>query len=77
MLLFLYIENWRKKDKKTTYDLARESILHLLHKDLTTKESLNIFEDISAEFIIKMGERLENINREQKLLEIFLEKVNK
>jgi hypothetical protein len=68
----LYFENRAKKDKKTDYDLAKDSILHLLHKELTTEESLILFTEIKKEFISKMRERSLEVKKENELLDNFL-----
>jgi len=65
---------WQKRQEKvkqTEISTARESILFLLSNELTTEESVNLFNDVYSVYVNRMNQRLVEINNEKVVLEQF------
>lgn len=67
-------ENRKRKEAQQKYKTSKESIEYLLHKDLTTHQSVKLFQEVSEVFTLKMTQRLTVITEEKDVLEKFLHK---
>jgi len=70
--LILWLENRREKEIKTEIERNKETILYNLTENKSTEQSIEMFNDISEQFINLMAERLEKISQEKSVLESFL-----
>jgi len=70
--LILWLENRREKEIKTEIERNKETILYNLLENKSTEQSIEMFNDISEQFINLMAERLEKISQEKSVLERFL-----
>jgi len=70
--LILWLENRREKEIKTEIERNKETILYNLTENKSTEQSIEMFNDISEQFINLMAERLEKISQEKSVLERFL-----
>jgi hypothetical protein len=72
------IKSWRENRKQSNHErelmTRKETILYNLLNDLTTEESLNMFEDINSLFLSNVNSRLQSISEEKLLIEKFLSK---
>ena len=70
------LKDWREKysQKEKLQDLInrRESTMHNLLVNLTTEESINMFNEISVLFYNAAEKRLKEVNEEKDNLEKFL-----
>ena len=70
------LKDWREKysQKEKEADLInrRESTMHNLLVNLTTEESINMFNEISVLFYNAVEKRLKEVNEEKDNLEKFL-----
>lgn len=67
-----WLEKNKKREKQNRYELSKESIEYLLHKDLETEESIKLYNEINTSFKTKMQERLTRVTNEKTALENFL-----
>lgn len=67
-----YIEAKRVKEKQLEFEVKRASILHAFATDLDSKESIQMYEEISAVYYRNMAARLDKITWEKKAIEEFL-----
>jgi hypothetical protein len=70
--LILWLENRREKELKTEIERNKETILYNLLENKSTEQSINLFNNVSEVFIIKMKERYEKVSLEKDVLEEFL-----
>lgn len=70
--LILWLENRREKELKTEIERNKETILYNLLENKSTEQSIEMFNDISEQFINLMAERLEKVSEEKSVLESFL-----
>jgi len=74
------IKSWRqrladylqKSEKETKIKDKKQLILNLLQENLTTEESINLFNTVSELFTNKMKDRLEEVSLEKDALTVFL-----
>lgn len=74
------IKSWRqilatylqKTEKETVIKDKKFLILNLIQENLTTEESINLYNTISEMFIDKMKNRLEEVSLEKDVLSVFL-----
>ena len=70
--LILWLENRREKEIKTEIERNKETILYNLLENKSTEQSIEMFNNISEQFINLMTERLKVVNEEKSVLESFL-----
>jgi adenine-specific DNA methylase len=70
--LILWLENRREKEIKTEIERNKETILYNLLENKSTEQSIEMFSDISEQFINLMAQRLEKVSEEKSVLERFL-----
>jgi len=70
--LILWLENRREKEIKTEIERNKETILYNLLENKSTEQSIEMFNNISEQFINLMTERLKVVNEEKSVLEKFL-----
>ena len=68
----LWREKSREKEKIKELEKTKESILHYLSTNLTTEESINIFNQVEEEYRELMKARLKAVSVEKVTLESFL-----
>jgi len=67
------VANWlQKSEKETVIKDKRVLILNLLQENLTTEESINLYNEVSELFVSKMQSRLEEVSLEKDVLSVFL-----
>lgn len=67
------LANWlQKSEKETKIKDKKVLILNLLQENLTTEESIDLYNCISELFINKMQSRLEDVSKEKDVLSVFL-----
>jgi hypothetical protein len=72
------VSNWWKnftspeQEQRDLISDKRKNIIKSLRDNLTTTESIDLFEDIEALFRLKMAERLAQVVQEKEKLEEFL-----
>jgi len=71
--LILWLENRREKELKTEIERNKETILYNLLENKSTEQSIEMFNDISEQFINLMAQKLIKINEEKVALENFVE----
>lgn len=77
------IKSWRqilatylqKTEKETVIKDKKFLILNLIQENLTTEESINLYNTISEMFIDKMKNRLEEVSLEKDVLSVFLNQI--
>ena len=70
--LIIWLENRREKEIKTEIERNKETILYNLTENKSTEQSIEMFNDISEQFINLMVERLKRVSEEKSVLEKFL-----
>jgi len=70
--LILWLENRREKEIKTEIERNKKTILYNLLENKSTEQSIEMFNNISEQFINLMTERLKVVNEEKSVLEKFL-----
>jgi len=70
--LILWLENRREKEIKTEIERNKETILYNLLENKSTEQSIEMFNNISEQFIDLMAQKLIKINEEKSVLESFL-----
>jgi predicted transcriptional regulator len=69
-----YIESKKKKEADTSYKVKRETILFVLDDEGTSEQSIQMYEDISSAFKLKMSQRLDRVTWEKRAIEEFFNK---
>lgn len=62
----------KKSEKETVIKDKKVLVLNLLQENLTTEESIDLYNNISELFISKMKERLQEVSLEKDVLSVFL-----
>jgi len=70
--LILWLENRREKELKTEIERNKETILYNLLENKSTEQSIEMFNDISQQFIDLMAQRHKQIEQEKAVIESFL-----
>ena len=70
--IILFLEKRRAKEKLTELQKTKESILHYLSTNLTTEESIKMFNQVEEEYRELMKARLKAVSVEKVTLESFL-----
>ena len=68
----IFFQNHAKKELEEEKQTAKQSIIHILIKDKTTQETIEIYTDISKELKSIINSRCENIGKEKEAIEEFL-----
>ena len=68
----IFFQNHAKKELEEEKQTAKQSIIHILIKDKTTQETIEIYKDISKELKSIINSRYENIGKEKEAIEEFL-----
>lgn len=74
------IKSWRQRladylqnsEKETVIKDKRILMLNLLQENLTTEESINLYNEVSELFVSRMQSRLEEVSLEKDVLSVFL-----
>jgi hypothetical protein len=69
-----YIESKKRKEADTSYRVKRGTILFVLDDEGTSEQSIQMYEDISSAFKLKMSQRLDRITWEKRAIEEFFNK---
>lgn len=67
----IFFQNRAKKELETEKETAKQSIIHILIKDKTTQETIEIYKDISKELKSILNNRYESISKEKEAIEEF------
>ena len=67
----IYIQKHKKKELETEKETAKQNIIHILIKDKTTQETIEIYKDISKELKSILNNRYESIGKEKEAIEEF------
>ena len=70
--LILWLENRREKEIKTEIERNKETILYNLLENKSTEQTIEMFNDISEQFINLMAQRHKQIEQEKVVIESFL-----
>lgn len=70
--LILWLENRREKEIKTEIERNKETTLYNLLENKSTEQSIEMFNNISEQFINLMAQRHKQIEQEKAVIEIFL-----
>ena len=68
---FNILPKLREKELETEKETAKQSIIHILIKDKTTQETIEIYKDISKELKSILNNRYESIGKEKEAIEEF------
>ena len=68
----IFFQNCAKKELEEEKETAKQSIIHLLIKDKTTQETIEIYTDISKELKSIINSRYKSISKEKEAIEEFL-----
>ena len=69
----LKLQNWyNTTEKRVSIETAKETILFNLLNELSTEESITLFNQVENIFLNKMNNRLQDKTKEKNILENFL-----
>lgn len=68
----IFFQNRAKKELETEKETAKQSIIHILIKDKTTQETIEIYNSVSTELKDIMEKRNEKLTKEKKAIEEYL-----
>ena len=67
------LQNWyNTTEKRVSIETAKETILFNLLNELSTEESITLFNQVETIFLNKMNNRLQDKTKEKNILENFL-----
>lgn len=67
------LQNWyNTTEKRVSIETAKETILFNLLNELSTEESITLFNEVETIFTNKMNNRLQDKTKEKNILENFL-----
>ena len=67
----IFFQNCAKKELETEKETAKQNIIHILIKEKTTQETIEIYKDISKELKSILNNRYESISKEKEAIEEF------
>lgn len=66
-----YLKAKKEKERQLEFEVKRASVIHALTTDLTSRESIQMYEEVSAVYKRTMTARLDSITWEKKAIEEF------